>query len=146
MLGGCLAETPGIRNMNMSASPFNIDKLLAQAGMAAKAQETQQKMRVLEQINKVVARELGLKDGYKAAEYPAADLGRGRLLFTPGEKLVLHIRGTMMGRTETWVDGVDTDFSFFIGRDVALVVSDRDDTPANRARFLVHFNGFIEEF
>jgi hypothetical protein len=129
----------------MSEPSFNINKLLAQAGLAAQAQASQQRMRMLDQINKAVARELGLKDGYKAAEYPGADLGKGKLLFKPGEKLVLHIRGTMMGRTESWVDGVETDFSFFIGRDVALIISDRDDTPVNRARFIVNFNGFIEE-
>jgi len=130
----------------MSESAFNIDKLLEAAGVAAQYQASQQRMRMLDQIAKAAARELGLKDGYKAAEYPAADLGKGKMLFKPGQKLVLHIRGTMMGRTQPWEDGVETDFSFFIGRDVALVVSDREDTPANRARFLVHFNGVIEEF
>jgi hypothetical protein len=128
----------------MSKSPFDLSKLLEAAGTAASQQALAMRSQLLGHINKAVASDFGLKDGYKACQYPDADYGRGRLLFKPGQKLVLHVRGTVMGRSEDWQDGTIVDFSFHFGKDVALVVSERDDTPADRRRFLVHFNGFVE--
>ncbi len=57
-----------------------------------------------------------------------------------------HVWGTAMSRTEPWEPGSEADIGFFIGRDLVLVVSDRDDTPPDRACFIVHVNGYIEFF
>ncbi|MBU6452829.1 MAG: hypothetical protein KGS72_13670 [Cyanobacteria bacterium REEB67] len=128
----------------MAKSQFDLTKMLEQAGLAAQAQQMQKRSQLLRHMEQAIRKELNVSGPFNAAEYPAADLSKGRLRHKPGTKLVLHIWGTLVSRTQEWDDGSHADIGFHIGRDVVLVISDRDDTPPARARFLVHINGFVE--
>ena len=128
----------------MANSQFDLTNLLQQAGLAARAQQMQHRAQLLRHMEQAIRKELGVVGPFNAAEYPAADLSRGRLQSKPGAKLVLHIWGTVVSRTQEWEDGSFADIGFYVGRDVVLVVSARDDTPPERARVLVHINGFVE--
>jgi hypothetical protein len=130
----------------MPGSSFDINRLLQQAGVAATYQEQQSRARMLEQVVNAAASELGIRSGFKAIEYPAANFDRGTVLCPPGKKLSVYVRGTIVGRSEPWAPDTVADFDFCIGRDRALVVFEPEDGKRAPARFIVNFNGFIEKF
>lgn len=128
----------------MAESNFELNRLLEQAGLAVQAEKLQRRSQLLRHLEQAIRKELLVKGPFNAVEYPAANIGKGMLLAKPGEKLVRHIWGTITSRTEPWETGSEADIGFFIGRDLVLVVSDRDHTPPGRARFLVHITGYVE--
>lgn len=128
----------------MAESSFDLNKLLAGAGIALDAEKAQRRAQLLRHLERAIREQLQVQGPFNAVEYPSANIGTGRLLAKPGEKLTRHVWGTVMSRTEPWEPGTEADIGFFLGKDQVLVVSDRDDTPVNRACFIVHFNGYIE--
>lgn len=128
----------------MAESSFDLKKLLAGAGIALDAEKAQRRAQLLRHLERAIREQLQVQGPFNAVEYPSANIGTGRLLAKPGEKLFRHVWGTVMSRTEPWEPGTEDDIGFHIGRDLVLVVSDRDDTPPERACFIVHVNGYVE--
>lgn len=123
---------------------FDPNWFLQQADEAVRLEIAQRRAQLLRRFEQVVRTELRVQGPFTAAEYPSADVVKGKLLIKPGEKLVHHIWGTQVSRTEPWIDGAEADIGFFVSRDLVLVVSDRADTPPGRARFRAHITGFVE--